>query len=185
MSHHDAADQTKARPPYSGIDAKTILVSLGVGIVSFLATEFMHYLLVPDIGRRWERFLAEGVSAVVVAFLIARLLHLAHKQRRAMLVRMEVISEMNHHVRNALAAIILTAESIEDRRSMQIISESVDRIEWALREVLVRRKPLQELVPEHPPSGSSRVDSTWKKSIAFPPPSNAYNSKAQIHHPGE
>lgn len=26
------------------------LVSLGVGLVAFLATEFMHYLLVPDLG---------------------------------------------------------------------------------------------------------------------------------------
>jgi signal transduction histidine kinase len=176
MIQLDAADHKQARPSDSGIDAKTIVVSLGVGIVSFLATEFMHYLLVPDIGRRWERFLAEGVSAVVVAFLIARLLHLAHKQRRAMLVRMEVISEMNHHVRNALAAIILTAESIEDRRSMQIISESVDRIEWALREVLVRRKPLQEMVPEQPPRESLGGHGTWKKSVSFPTPSNIYSA---------
>lgn len=47
------------------------VVSVVVGLASFLATELMHYLLVPDIGRRWERLLAEGVSAFVVAGLTA------------------------------------------------------------------------------------------------------------------
>jgi len=128
----------------SGARPGVLLVSLGVGLMSFLATEVMHYLLVPDLGRRWERWLAEGVSALVVAFLTGRLLRSAHQQREATLLRMQVISEMNHHVRNALAAIILTAESGQNQQSLQVIAESVGRIEWALREVLLRRKPLQE-----------------------------------------
>ncbi|MGO9088696.1 MAG: hypothetical protein ACLQBK_26115 [Candidatus Sulfotelmatobacter sp.] len=112
--------------------------------MSFVATEVMHYVLVPDLGRRWERWLAEGVSAIVVAFLTGQLLRSAHRQREATLLRMQVISEMNHHVRNALAAIILTAESGQNQQSLQVIAESVGRIEWALREILLRRKPLQE-----------------------------------------
>lgn len=119
-------------------------VSVAVGLASFLATEFMHYLLVPDIGRRWERLLAEGVSAVVVAALTARLMHAANQRREATLLRMQVISEMNHHIRNALAAISLSTDSIPNQQCIRVISESVDRIEWALREILLRRKPLQE-----------------------------------------
>ena len=46
-----------------------LVAALGVGLVSFLATELMHYLLVPDLGRHHERFLAEGLSAVVVTCL--------------------------------------------------------------------------------------------------------------------
>jgi signal transduction histidine kinase len=120
------------------------LVSLAVGLASFLATEFMHYLLVPNIGRRWERLLAEGVSAIVVALLTAKLMHAANQRREATLLRMQVISEMNHHIRNALAVISLSASSIENQKCIQVISESVDRIEWALREILLRRKPLHE-----------------------------------------
>ncbi len=117
------------------------LVSLGVGLVAFLATEFMHYLLVPDLGRHGERLLAEGVSAAVVALLTARLMHAANRRREAELVRMQVISEMNHHIRNALAAVTLTTDSIENQQCIRVISESVDRIEWALREILLRRRP--------------------------------------------
>jgi len=120
------------------------LVSLGIGLAAFLATEIMHYLLVPNIGRRWERWLAEGVSAVVVALLTGRLLHAANQRREAALLRMQVISEMNHHIRNALAAVSLTADSIQNQECIGVISESVDHIEWALREILLRRKPLPE-----------------------------------------
>jgi signal transduction histidine kinase len=137
------------------------VVSLGVGLASFLATEFMHYLLVPDIGRRWERLLAEGVSAVVVALLTARLMHAARQRREAALLRMQVISEMNHHIRNALAAIALSTDTIENQQCIRVISESVDRIEWSLREILLRQKPLQEDGRDRfhyfqPRSGSSR-----------------------------
>jgi signal transduction histidine kinase len=119
-------------------------VSVAVGLASFLATELMHYLLVPDIGRRWERLLAEGVSAVVVAGLTAGFMDAAYQRQEAALLRMQVISEMNHHIRNALSAISLTTDSIQNQECVRIISESVDRIEWTLREVLLRRKPISE-----------------------------------------
>jgi signal transduction histidine kinase len=119
-------------------------VALGLGLVSFVATEVMHYLLVPDLGRRWERWLAEGVSAAVVALLTARLMHVANQRREQALLRMQVISEMNHHIRNALSAIVLSTDSIQNQQCIRVISESVDRIEWSLKEILLRRKPLPE-----------------------------------------
>ena len=126
--------------------ARPLTLAVGIGVASFGATELMHRLLVPDLGRRWERWLAEAVSAVVVALLTARLMHAANQRREAALLRMQVISEMNHHIRNALAAICMSTDSIENQHCMRTISESVDRIEWALREILLRRKPLPESV---------------------------------------
>lgn len=128
----------------SGIAPRVRWLSFGVGLVSFVATELMHYLLVPNIGRRWERLLAEGVSAFVVSVLVAKLMHASNQRREATLLRMQVISEMNHHVRNALAAISLSTDAIQNQQCIRVISESVDRIEWALREVLLRPKPLIE-----------------------------------------
>jgi len=115
-----------------------------VGLASFAVTELMHYLLVPDLGRLWERLLAEGLSAVVVALLTAGLLHQANKRREAAFVRVQVIAEMNHHIRNALAAISLSTDTMQNQQSFGVISQSVDRIEWALREVLPRSQPLQK-----------------------------------------
>ncbi|MGB8063866.1 MAG: hypothetical protein WCF26_18375 [Candidatus Sulfotelmatobacter sp.] len=119
-------------------------VSLGLGLISLLATEFMHSLLVPYLGRRWERLSAESVSGAVVALLTFKLMQIANRRREAALLRMQVISEMNHHIRDALAVISLSIEPLENRQCIGVISQSVDHIEWALREILLRNKPLPE-----------------------------------------
>ena len=127
-----------------GITSRVIVVSAVVGLVSFLVTELMHRFLVADLGRHWERMLAEGVAAVVVAGLTAGLLNFAKQLQETALLRMQVISEMNHHIRNALEAISLTTNSIQNQECVRVISESVDRIDWTLREVLLLRKPISE-----------------------------------------
>jgi hypothetical protein len=98
-----------------------LVTSVGVGIVSFLSTELLHYLLVPDLGRHRERLLAEMLSALVVSCLVARLVQNARRQHRLAVARMEMIAEL-----------------------VRLISEGVDRIDWALREILSREIPLQE-----------------------------------------
>jgi signal transduction histidine kinase len=127
-----------------GTIPRVMAVSVTVGVVSFVVTELMHRVLVPDLGRHWERLLAETVSAVVVAGLTAGFMEAANQRQEAALLRMQVISEMNHHIRNALAAISLTTDSIQNQQCVRVISESVDRIEWTLREILLRRKPISE-----------------------------------------
>lgn len=116
--------------------------AVGVGIVSFLATELMHYLLVPDIGRSNERLLAEGFSALVVGLLTAKLVQIIRERHRLTVARMQVIAEMNHHIRNALSPVSLSLDATEDQQLIRVISEAVDRIDWALREILPREIPL-------------------------------------------
>ena len=52
---------------------------------------------------------------------------------------MKTIAELNHHIRNALQVIrFLGGQQRQglDAMQLQLINDSVDRIEWALREVL-------------------------------------------------
>jgi hypothetical protein len=49
---------------------------------------------------------------------------------------MRVISEMNHHVRNALQPILYSPYLKEQAEQVRTIQEGTRRIEWALREVL-------------------------------------------------
>jgi hypothetical protein len=145
MAEEDKREQkSKSNEHFAtwGAGHRVYLVAIGVGLASFLATEFMHRLFVPEMGRRWERLLAEGVSAIVVALLIAKLMHTSNRLREATLLRMQVISEMNHHIRNALTAICASTDAIQNQQCIRVISESVDRIEWTLREILLRPKPL-------------------------------------------
>lgn len=118
--------------------------AFGVGIASFLATELMHYALVPDLGRHQERLLAEALSALVVGCLIAKLASIARQQHQLTVARIQVIAEMNHHIRNALTPIFLSTHVTDNQQRIRVISEGVDRIDWALREILPREIPLRE-----------------------------------------
>jgi signal transduction histidine kinase len=121
-----------------------VIVAVGFGVIVFLVIEFMHYLLVPDLGRHGERMVAEGVSALIVGCLAAMLFRSAREHRQATRARLQVIAEMNHHIRNALTPISLSAYVVQDQQSIRVISEGVERIEWALREILPRQRPLTE-----------------------------------------
>ena len=86
-------------------------------------------------------FVSDAVAAVLAGglmlwvLLIQRARHIETKQR------MEVIGEMNHHVRNALQVISYWGVQERDRQQLRFIHEAVDRIEWALRDVLPRVAP--------------------------------------------
>lgn len=121
------------------------LIPFGVGLACFAMTELLHYLLVPDLGRRKERWLSEAVTAFVVSVLVAKVVAVVHRQYQVMLARAQVISEINHHVRNALMAIAASADLSQNQECTRIISESVYRIDWALREILPRARPLPEV----------------------------------------
>lgn len=50
--------------------------------------------------------------------------------------RLILVAELNHHVRNALATIVLSAEHPDLKKRLQSTTEAVDCIEWALRELV-------------------------------------------------
>lgn len=69
--------------------------------------------------------------------LLAGLMAFAYEHRRSKEVRQKllVISSMNHHVRNALQTISYVPYT-EQAKQMMLIQQSVNRIQWALREIL-------------------------------------------------
>ena len=138
---------TTQRHPASEIDEEQVnrdsrrrllLVTAGFALAAFLITELLHYLLVPDLGPYRERIMAEGGSALILGMLAAKLLHSAYQARQHALARLRVIAELNHHVRNALEVISLSAYITRDEEAIRHIMEGVNRIEWALREILPR-----------------------------------------------
>jgi hypothetical protein len=82
-----------------------------------------------------------GVIAGVVVF--------AYEQRRYKAIREKIatISAMNHHVRNALQGISY-APYTDQAKQIQLIQQSVNRIQWALREVLPGALEVPIQVPE-------------------------------------
>jgi hypothetical protein len=82
-----------------------------------------------------------GVAAAIDDMLIGLLagaLVFAYERHQHKIIheKMRVISEMNHHVRNALQPIMYSPYLKEQAEQVRIIQEGTRRIEWALREVL-------------------------------------------------
>lgn len=127
----------------TNVDSNQLLVgiALAFGATTFLLSELMHYIFVPGLGRHSEHMLAEGISSLLSGLLAGMLFNSTIERRRIVAARLQVIGEMNHHIRNALDVISLSTYTIQDRQSVVIISEAVHRIEWALREILPRDAP--------------------------------------------
>lgn len=141
---------------------KLLLVIAGFAVAAFVVTELMHHLLVPDLGPYRERVMAEGGSALILGMLAAKLLHNVYKARQHALARLQVIAELNHHVRNALEVISLSAYITHDEEAIRRIMEGVNRIDWALREILPQENfPLNTGEPPSPlaPLSGSRTAS--------------------------
>ncbi|MFZ0661824.1 MAG: hypothetical protein WAM66_03970 [Acidobacteriaceae bacterium] len=77
----------------------------------------------------------------LLGFIVAALAFVLETQREREVRRQErcavVIEEMNHHIRNALQIIVARANlSMNDIPELCQVTTAVERIDWALREIL-------------------------------------------------
>jgi hypothetical protein len=137
--------------------ARRLGISLSIGLVfamigaSVEAEVGAHSLLSMD-----------SFDDLLIGFLTAGVIF-AYEQRRyrTTMEKIQMISAMNHHVRNALQAISYSPYA-EHEKQMKLIAESVSRIEWALREILPGGIPpgdSSQSEPGHrPATASPRLD---------------------------
>jgi len=146
---------------------KSLLFGLLVAVVVFAVDAGLEYLLLArEVTHSRTLFISDAFAAMIAAG-FAGYSFMLQKQREAEVKeRLERIVEMNHHVRNALQVISYWSLGEHDRKEVEMVKQAVDRIEWALREVLPhglhmafdrRRGPQSEKLM--PPSADRR-DST-------------------------
>src|ERR1700704_3965347 len=95
------------------------------------------------LGAVLEGVMHEGDSGIssylddLIMGVVSGLVVFAYEQRRSREIRrkLAVISAMNHHVRNALQTISYVPYT-EQANQMLLIQQSVNRIQWALNEIL-------------------------------------------------
>ncbi len=85
-----------------------------------------------DLMMSGDALAALALGAVYLLFALR-----AEDKKRELERQLCVISEMNHHIRNALQAIVY-AQSLDGDHSI-VMHEAVGRIEWALDEILPLR----------------------------------------------
>jgi hypothetical protein len=111
--------------------AKSLLALFLVFLSSYALEVMLHRDGVP--GR--DLLLASSLLVGTVAGALVYVLSLRDRQREAYVeCRLRVIADMNHHIRNALQ--VITFYSRNGARQQVGIVEAVERIQWALREVL-------------------------------------------------
>ncbi len=102
---------------------------------------------------------SDALAGVVAGLLVWRLMALQADRQRRTDERLRIISDMNHHVRNALQVISYSVKTSRGQQELDEITASVDRIQWALREVLPKVEPTFKPAAlnstEHPSSGGN------------------------------
>ncbi len=90
---------------------------------------------------RWSLIVLSNMITGLIAGALFYQFATAERNRREFLrERMQTIAELNHHIRNALQVIKFWGAQHQncalDEMQIHLMRDSVDRIEWALREVL-------------------------------------------------
>ena len=80
--------------------------------------------------------ISNALMGFITGWFVMRTMDQVCERRENVAARLKTIADMNHHIRNALQTIQFSAYSTQDQQTIAEISEAVDRIQWALREVL-------------------------------------------------
>jgi hypothetical protein len=108
-------------------------------IVAVLGFILDHVLVKVGLPRFDMLIISNGLTGMFAGGLLYQLAREEKASRELVRARMKTIAELNHHIRNALQVIrFLGGQRNQglDAMQLQLINDSVDRIEWALREVL-------------------------------------------------
>jgi hypothetical protein len=109
-----------------------VIFGLVVVILLFLTDQIsMHY------GLREPQLIVDDLAGGIIAGLL--MYRYERGRSKYLNERLKTIELMNHHVRNALQTIISSVYAHGHAQELNEIRTSVNRIEWALREVLPGR----------------------------------------------
>lgn len=138
----------------------TTLIFLFVFAVNLLQDVF----LAAQGFSRWSLVVVSDLITGAIAGALFYQFAKNEKNRRELIrERMRTIAELNHHIRNALQVIKFWGAQHQDctldEMQIRLMKDSVDRIEWALREVLPR-------YPMPPGGSASESEEQFKR---FPP----------------
>jgi hypothetical protein len=129
-------------PDESWWSRRSGLFSLAVVvIVSILGVVMDRLLLKEGLPRIEMLILSNSLTGLFAGWLFYQVAKAEKSSRELVRARMKTIAELNHHIRNALQVIKYLGgaqRSGLDAMQLQLINDSVNRIEWALREVLPR-----------------------------------------------
>jgi signal transduction histidine kinase len=116
---------------------KMLVLSLVAAAAVFIIGSTLDWILLHEHEPKTVTVeISDALGGMVAGSLVFRLLQYERERRRRLRQRLEVIADMNHHIRNALQVISGTAYSAADQQQLEAVRQSVNRIQWTLREIL-------------------------------------------------
>jgi hypothetical protein len=114
------------------LDARIVVSALVLGLLIGLCGVGLDRLV-----HHASRIYASDLYTCVVASMFSYLLMIYEKRRRMILARrMAIAAEVNHHIRNALTAIVYSTSVKRDQPLQAVLKDATDRIDWVLTTVL-------------------------------------------------
>jgi hypothetical protein len=111
--------------------ATVLFASFGMG-------EAVYRVLFSEFDGATDRIPIEALFGLVFAWLAIRFVGDVYRNRKQRSARLNFIWARNHQIRGALEGITPLAHPVKNQQSIRVIREEVDRIEWALKEILPR-----------------------------------------------
>ncbi|HKW75185.1 MAG TPA: hypothetical protein VJN64_06640 [Terriglobales bacterium] len=117
------------------------LLALVIGILAFAVNLTQDIFLASEGFSRWTVvIISDLITGGIAGALFYQFAKYEKYKRELIRARMHTIAELNHHIRNALQVIKFWGLQHQncslDEIQIQFMKDSVDRIEWALREIL-------------------------------------------------
>ena len=143
------------------------LLAISIALLGFALGMLQDIFLVSEGFSRWSLIILSNMfTGSIAGLLFYQYARNVRNHRDLVRQRMLTIVELNHHIRNALQVIkfwgVQHQNCILDDAQAQLMKDSVDRIEWALREVLPRypesATPVREVA--HEPSSTTIASRT-------------------------
>jgi|SRR5579872_5793255 hypothetical protein len=122
----------------------TTLRSVLIGFGFFCLGSVSEIWLQEHAYTRAIAIVSDALLGIGVGLLV---LFYERRQRQNIIRKLEVIRLMNHHVRNSLQVISFAASAPQQEALEADLRNAVERIEWALREVLPgQRRDIENLL---------------------------------------
>ena len=132
----DGSDESLRFQPMERL--KVYLFGATVLFASFGMGEAVYRLLFSEFDGMTDRIPVEALFGLVFAWLATKFVGGVYKNRKERSARLNFIWTRNHQIRGALEGITPLAHPSKNQQSIRVIREEVDRIEWALKDILPR-----------------------------------------------
>jgi hypothetical protein len=113
-----------------------IVVSLLCGLVVGAIAGGIHWVIVPHDQSLLTHVMLGDLVAALTAMIVCLAIQLRQEEVHfaSAMSRAAIVSELNHHVRNAVFPLCLAVQKSGDKDASQLANEAVERINVALKE---------------------------------------------------